>query len=119
MSADEMTALVAVIARLPGLKPCRACASYGNPTDPEDGSRRFDVVFDLEEAGGAPTPEAWRSLAFLAGAIGDMLAGGRHVELTINASSGGGVFFSIDGDRDNINPDEVASWLRDLGQVTQ
>jgi hypothetical protein len=117
MMSDGIDSLVDTIAALPGLEPCRACASYGNPTDPEDDSRHFDVVFTLETSGDAPTVGAWRSLAFLAEAIGDMVIGGRHIELTINAT-GGSLFFSVDGDLDSITPDEVAGWLRDLGRAT-
>jgi hypothetical protein len=117
---DPLDRLVERLAALPGIEPCRACATYvGDPTSDDD-EQRWDIGFALElNPTGSPTAQAWRSLAFVAETVTTMTVAGRDVEVTIGAGRREGderpsLYFSVDGRVGDVEPGELADWLHDL-----
>lgn len=120
MAGLEMAELLGTLDALPGIRPYRACASFENPTDDDD-RHWFDVALELDHEDGRPTSDAWQSLTLLAYWIGTLSIAGRRVELMIDGGQRPGqpreLFFTLQGELDDIEPSELASWMRDLARV--
>ena len=119
--ADAMSGLVSAVAALPGLRPCRSCGCFRNPADADDSRQWFEVVVELDEVNGAPTPEGWSSLAFLTASVNSLAMAGRAVELSVDAAARPGqrrqIFLAIEGELEDITPAELVGWLHDLALV--